>query len=292
MPRISIIMRSMNDDQVIGKTLKMVAHQTITDFELVNIDSGSTDATLDIIREYNPHPMKIRPDQYVPGWVLNRAARAACGEILVFLNSDCTPANEYWLEELIAPLEAGASAVYGRQEARPDAQALVRRDYEVAFPHSGGDTRTAMLGNGSWLSFFSMASSATLRSIWEEFPFDNDIQYSEDILWARTLRKAEHRVAYAPRARVFHSHNYTLSQAYKRFIGEGAADAQIFERDTLRESLPLYVAVPYLSAVAKDTVYCVRGGEYSSILHSVALRAAQKLGRWVGLRQGRRMAMS
>ncbi len=287
MPRISIIMRSMNDEKVIGATLAMVAEQTERNWELVNIDSGSTDGTLDIIRRYNPTPLQIRPEQYVPGWVLNKASRAARGEVLVYLNSDCTPTDELWLERLVASLDRGAAAVYSRQVARPDADVLVRRDYESAYPTHDGDTRRAILGDASWHSFFSMASSATTRDVWLQHPFDDDIRYSEDILWARRLRDAGLRVAYEPGSAVYHSHNYTLAQAFKRFRGEGAADARIFPPNTLRESLPLSVGLPLLSAVARDTAYCIRRGELSGIGHSVPLRVAQKLGRYVGLRAAR-----
>lgn len=288
MPRISIIMRSKNDEKVIGATLAMVAEQTIRDWELVNIDSGSTDQTLDIIRRYNPRPLRIRPEQYVPGWVLNEATRSARGETLVYLNSDCTPTDERWLERLVAPLALDAAAVYSRQVARPEADVLVRRDYEVAYPTDGGDTREAVLGDDSWRSFFSMASSATTREVWQRFPFDDHIRYSEDILWARALREAGLRVMYVPGSAVYHSHNYTLVQAFRRFRGEGAADARIFPHKPLRESLPFYVGLPLLSAVARDTSYCIRHGELAALAHSVPLRVAQKVGRYVGLRSGRK----
>ena len=288
MPRISIIMRSKNDEKVIGATLAMVACQTVRDWEVVNIDSGSTDGTLDLIRRYNPTPIQIRPEQYVPGWVLNKATREAHGDVLVYLNSDCTPTDESWLERLIAPLEEGAAAVYSRQVARPDAEVLVRRDYEVAYPPHHGDTRAAILGDASWLNFFSMASSATTREIWQQFPFDSTIQYSEDILWARTLRTHGLRVAYEPRSAVYHSHNYTVKQAFTRFRGEGKADARIFPRNAVRESLALYVGLPLLSAVARDTAYCIRRGELGAVALSLPLRAAQKLGRYSGLRAGRK----
>jgi rhamnosyltransferase len=289
MSNISIIMRSKDDEWVIGETLEMVARQSRQDFELVNIDSGSTDGTLDIIRRYNPEPLSIRPDQYIPGWVLNMGVRAASNDILVFLNSDCTPVDERWLENLVAPLEGDAATVYSRQVARPDAHPLVRRDYEVAFPRESVTTREAILGDGSWHNFFSMASSATKRSVWEQFPFDDEIQYSEDIFWSRTLRQNGLKVFYEPSSQVYHSHNYTFRQAFKRFRGEGKADARIFEDGGgVRESFPFYVAMPFLSAVVHDAAYCIPRGHFGALMESVPLRASQKLGRYVGLREGRK----
>jgi len=289
MPRISIIMRSKNDALVIKETMAMVAKQREKDFELINIDSGSEDGTLDVIREHNPNPIEIAPSEYVPGRVLNMGARKATGSILVFLNSDATPESEFWLERLIAPLdEPDVGAVYGRQISRPDTRPLFRRDNENAFPSPDAQRARSLLGNASWQNFFSMANSATRRDVWERFPFREEIQYSEDIEWANRLREGGLRVVYVPEAGAYHSHNYTLKQSWKRHFEEGRADAQIFPSGGWRENILFYAVLPYCSAVLKDAIYCLRHLHFVSIGHSIALRFAQRFARYAGMKKGRK----
>ena len=134
MPRISVIMRSYNDARVIGETLEALFAQRLRDFELINVDSGSTDGTVEIIKKFNPNPIQIPASAYKPGWVLNMAIEASRGEVLVFLNSDATPVGPHWIEALVAPLaEPKGAATFGRQVAREDARPAVHRDYERAF---------------------------------------------------------------------------------------------------------------------------------------------------------------
>jgi rhamnosyltransferase len=281
-PRVSIIMRSSNDSDVIRGTLQMVKAQTYTNYELWNFDSTSTDGTLDIIREFNV-PERIRlndPASYNPGRVLNAAVAATCGEILVFLNSDATPEGVDWLERLIAPLQdTDCGAAYGRQTPRPDCRSLFVKDTERAF----GDGRVA----AGWLHFFSMANSAVRRDLLERYPFDTDIQYSEDIDWSYRMRNQGHRIVYVPDAAAMHSHNYTLRQSYRRHFGEGMAEAWIFRNGELNTSFLRYCILPLGREVLRDIGWAVRRVSMDALLYSVPLRAVQKWGRWQGLKIGR-----
>ena len=281
-PRVSIIMRSCNDSDVIRGTLEMVRAQSYTNYELWNFDSTSTDGTLDIIHEFNV-PERIfqnDPASYNPGRVLNAAVSATPGEILVFLNSDATPENEDWLARLIEPLrDAGTGATYGRQTARPNARSLFVKDTERAF------------GNGCiaarWLHFFSMAKSAVRRQLLEQYPFETDIQYSEDIEWSYRLRNLDHRIVYVPGAAAMHSHNYTLRQSYKRHFGEGMAEAWIFRNGELNRSFLRYCMLPMGREVLRDLGWAVQNASMDALMHSVPLRVVQKWGRWQGLKAGR-----
>ena len=94
---------------------------------------------------------------------------------------------------------------------------------------------TRAFGDGkvqaTWKFFFSLASSATWRQNLVDVPFDETIQYSEDVEWTwRNSRREEDpvKVVYCPNARVEHSHNYALRELARRFSGEGAADRVIF----------------------------------------------------------------
>ena len=281
-PRVSIIMRSCNDSDVIRGTLQMVRAQTYTNYELWNFDSTSTDGTLDIIREFNT-PQRIRlndPASYNPGRVLNEAVAATGGDILVFLNSDATPENEDWLQQLIAPLrDTACGASYGRQTPRPDCRSLFVKDTERAF----GDGHVS----AGWLHFFSMANSAVRRELLESHPFDTGIQYSEDIDWSYRMRNLGHGIVYVPNAPAMHSHNYTLGQSYRRHYGEGKAEAWIFRNGELSTSFLRYCLLPLGREVLRDLGWAVRRTSMDALLYSVPLRATQKWGRWQGLKSGR-----
>ncbi len=221
-PRISIIMRSHNDAALIDDTLRMIFSQTVKDFEILNVDSSSTDGTLEIIKRYNPdNIIQNKPEDYNPGRVLNDAISRVSGEWLVFCNSDCTPQSEDWLEKLVAPLACeNVAATFSRQVERPDADAMVRLMYDRTFG--------AKRARGLQSFFFSLASAAIRRSVWEKRPFYTDANYSEDVEWAYRAGNAGHDIVYVPESVAMHSHNYTLKQLHRRHVGEGEADVFIF----------------------------------------------------------------
>lgn len=228
---ISVLVRSRNDEAFIGRTLKAILEQECAiPFEIVCCDDASEDRTEEITGSF-PGVIRLpRPEgEYRPGQRLNYMIRHSRGDIIVFNNADAVPLDRHWLSELTKPLiEGRADAVYGNQLSRPDASYLVRKDNLRAF----GDGREA----AKWRFFFSLASSAALRADLTAHPFDETIRYSEDVEWAH---RRPIRIAYAQNARVEHSHNYTVAELKRRFYGEGAADAVIFEEqpNLIREML-------------------------------------------------------
>lgn len=219
---VSILVRSRNDGAFVAATLKAILAQDCEiPFEVLCCDDASTDETPALVASFPQVRRLPRPEgEYRPGRRLNYMVSQARGDIVVFNNADAIPQSTHWLAELIAPLLADtADAVYGNQVPRKDAKWLVRKDYARAF----GDGKTA----AQWDFFFSLATSAIRRKSLQEEPFDEEIRYSEDVEWAHRRKR---RIAYAPKAVVEHSHNYTLSELKRRFYGEGYADAQIFGR--------------------------------------------------------------
>jgi rhamnosyltransferase len=272
-------MRSYNDIDVIADTLNALQQQTYRNFELWNHDSSSVDGTLSVIRRSNDESRILvnDPAKYNPGRVLNSAARLCNGEVVVFLNSDATPGDQYWLENLVAPLLArDADAVFGRQVARPGCRALFVKDTERAF----GDGRIS----SQWTHFFSMANSAVRKEVLKEFPFSTAVQYSEDIEWSLRLKRAGHSVKYVSSATAVHSHNYSLTESYRRHFGEGRAEAQIFDRDEFDFSLFRYLVLPLCVEVLRDFWFGLRHASIEALLHAIPLRLVQKFGRYQGAR--------
>jgi rhamnosyltransferase len=273
-------MRSHNDLPLIEKTLAMVACQTVS-HTLIAFDNDSSDGTAELLRREADEVHRVPAGTYIPGAVLNRAMEAAdpAAPFVVFLNSDCTPADEYWLERLVGGFtDPDIAAVFGRQLPRPDALPLFAKDTEDTF------------GDGSrqkyWRHCFSMASSAVRRSCWETMPFSTAVQYSEDIDWTWRMRQQGWRTVYVKDSCVYHSHNYTLSQFYRRQRGEGAAEAAIFPWSRWDRSLLRYSLLPFLRQVKSDWSYAVTTRSAKAFFHSPALRMSQLLGRRRGFVTG------
>ena len=290
MPEVSILMRSKNDIAYIRQTLEMVSQQTYKDFELLNVDSASTDGTFDIIKQFNPLARQIPAATYNPGRVLNEMAEQSSGSILVFLNSDATPTGKHWLESLIEPLleQNRLAGTFGRQIAREDAHLWVQRDYLVTFGERSAPAKIASytLGNDSWFQLFSLANAAIRRVIFEQRPLSTKVQYSEDIEWAHWTRKAGYTIQYVPSAVVRHSHNYTYQQTWKRFFEEGRADAHIFGVPEQGQGMLRYALLPYISSLLRDLLFSIGQRRPLAVLASFKIRWAQKFGRFAGLHAG------
>ena len=278
-PKISVLVRSYNDAAFIGRTLKGVFSQSLAPFEVIVCDDASSDGTRDIAAGFPVRFVERPAGEYKPGRTLNALVREAKGEIVVFNNSDAVPCDRSWLAELVKPLvaEPGKPAfAFANQLPRPDAQALVRKDSLRAF----GDGKV----QATWRFFFSLASSATWRRLLVETPFDEDIQYSEDVEWTwRNSRREKNpvRIVYCPDAHVEHSHNYTLGELARRFRGEGAADRAIFgdQPSLVRE----------LSSAARETLrdwayLAPHPRDWAEIPAAPVRRLVQRLAHWRGSR--------
>ena len=206
MPKVSIIMRCKNSDWVIGQALASLYSQDFKDFELIIVDSGSTDKTLDIIKEFPHKLIEIQPQQYYPGSVLNMACEEAEGEIIVFQNSDTVPLCKDTLQRLVEVFQdSEVKAAFARQIPRPEADLWVRRDYEKAFP----DSESAP----DWLPF-SLPLAAMRKESWEEQKFYTDSWASEDTEWGKKARDRGWEIKYVKDAIVMHSHNYIVCVIY------------------------------------------------------------------------------
>ena len=275
-PRVSVIVRAHNDEALIGRTLAGIFSQLPPPFEVIVCDDNSTDRTREVAAKYPVRFGERLDGPYKPGRTLNALVREAKGDIVVFNNSDAIPLDEHWLAELVKPLLAGSPRVFAfaNQLPRSDAQALVRKDSERAF----GDGKV----QATWKFFFSLASSATWRQNLLEVPFDEGIQYSEDVEWAwRNSRREKDpvKIVYCPESHVEHSHNYTLRELARRFRGEGAADRVIFgDRPSLVREL-----VGAARETLRDWAYLLpRPRDWREIPSAPVRRLVQRIAHWKG----------
>lgn len=279
-PRVSIILRSYNEAWALRDTLPALQAQNYRNWELIVIDSGSTDGSVELIRKANPaHFVQIQPHEYVPGRVLNRGVQLASSNLCIFLNADATPQSANWLRPLVDALgDPRVAAVFGRQIPRPDCRAVFAHDYDRCFGNRG---ETA-----SWGHFFSMVSSGIRKDIWTRRGFLEAMQYSEDDEYTRWCRSEGYRIVYCPDSVVMHSHNYTPAQTYKRSFGEAWAIAAMGVGAPESFTARGRVVLGWLNDARRDLQYCVRTGRLGEWPHALRIRWEQRQARRDGFQAG------
>ena len=217
----------------------------------------------------------------MPGRVLNQGMANSQGEVVVFLNADCTPTHPDWLARLIEPFnDEQVAASFGRQDPRPDCPTLLAKDTFMTYGDGEQQAR--------WRHCFSMAASAIRRRVWQEMPFDEGLGYSEDIDWTWRARQKGFQIRYAPQARALHSNNYGLSGHWRRQYGEGKAEAVIFDWPGWQASLLRYSLLPLGRQVLSDLRWCAKRGQWQGAIYSPLWRLVQMAARRRGFCAGRR----
>ena len=124
---VSIIIPTLNGSEFLPTLFNKIKEQkTSHDIELSIIDSGSNDDTIQIIKNFS-NDLKIiltqiPKSQFNHGLTRNKAIAQSNGEYIVLLTQDTIPLNEFWLENLIVPLESDTqvAGVFGRHLPRED----------------------------------------------------------------------------------------------------------------------------------------------------------------------------
>jgi rhamnosyltransferase len=279
---VSVVMRSFNEAWAIGDTIKQLFNQDFDgEIELIVIDSGSSDGSIEIINQSGrARLIQIPLGTYVPGVVLNQGAREASHDWIVYLNADATPVGKDWLANLLKPCVNNPKfgAAFSRQIPRPDCQAVFAHDYDRCF----GPERESK----DWEHFFSMVSSVTHRSVLEKVPIREDLQYAEDDEWTRRLVKEGYEIPYAIGSVAMHSHNYTLRQSYKRSFGDAKAMAATSTVLPSHVNYHYFVGLGLFKDAIRDAKWCLKNGRIAGFPHAVAVRLAQRLGRHDGHHAG------
>ena len=116
--KVSIIVRTKNEERWIGQCLSGIVNQNYKNIEIILVDNESTDKTLEIALKFDIKYIIYKSDNdFKPGKAINLGVRASSGEYIVILSGHCIPTNETWLENLVLNLEKNnVGGVYGRQD--------------------------------------------------------------------------------------------------------------------------------------------------------------------------------
>lgn len=223
---VSVIIPTHNAAAYLEAQLDALLAQTVA-AEIIVVDSGSEDETVAIAGRYGERVkvMEIPAASFDHGGTRHAALAQSKGEFVCFLTQDALPVGGTFLEELLLPFrEADVAAVYGRQVAYPTAPAYERLTRAFNYPDLPRTWREADIPRyGVKAFFFSNCAAAYRRSAYEAAGgFDRPIATNEDMMMAAKLLHAGYALSYAPRAAVYHSHEMTLGEEYRRYVKIGA----------------------------------------------------------------------
>jgi GT2 family glycosyltransferase len=301
---VSIVVPTKNGERQLRELLPRVLDQDVDDdIEIVAVDSGSSDGTIKVLREFRATTVEIDPADFDHGLTRNLAASYARGDRLVYLSQSSLPKDERWLRNLLAPLDSDLrlDGVCSRVIPRHDADVLTRKD-GISDLSASADRRVLEINDRgrygtlnaqelrAFLNFHTV-SAALRASTLARIPFRSMRAIGEDLLWAKQVLEAGGRLQHEPTSVVLHSHNYSYVELLGRNVDDGVAALEIVGRRFPREDVePLL-----LKLVGDDWHYLEETGLVGEELDhwrqaSVLRRAAQAVGQWIGANSDRETA--
>lgn len=232
----TVVVLTFNGERYLAELLDAVLSQQIdAPFEVLVIDSGSTDSTLDIVRARPRVRLHEIPNvEFGHGRTRNLGIQMSRGEYTVFLTHDATPSSRRWLMSLLQPMRADSrvAAVLGPQKPRPTCFPLLKYEMSAVFGSQGSSLAltiySADLVKGDdegmrHAGFFSDVNGAVRTDVVRHAVPYRDVAYAEDQLLGRDLLLAGYWKAFAPRGEVIHSNDLTLREYRKRLFDEAVA---------------------------------------------------------------------
>ena len=217
MPETSVIVRTFNEAAFLSDLLAGIRAQRYQDFEIVVVDSGSFDGTVEIAKQSGVRLVEIASRDFTFGYSLNRGIAVSQGRFVALVSAHATPVDELWLGALIEPLrDANVAMTYGRQRGEARSKFSEREDFRRTF----GRRRRVIVPPDF---FANNANSAVRRDLWDQQPFDEALPGLEDAGWARHWMDRGYQVVYEPTAAIYHIHTETWPQVEHRYFREAIA---------------------------------------------------------------------
>ena len=298
LPDVSVLMPVKDAGAELRKLIPSVLSQAYDGrVEVVAVDSGSVDDTVDVLLEHRATVLEIEPAAFNHGRTRNLAAKHARGEVLVFLNKASLPADGEWLARLVAPLwdDARVAGVTSRVAPLPTADVLVQRD--VLRSPSGSRERIVRdlesvdafrrlpEPERRLLVNFHTVGCAIRPSALRAHPFREAVTIGEDMAWAQDVLEAGWRIVHEPTSVVLHSHAYGPLEILRLNVDDGIANRAIVGR-TMDEG----EVAPLIQALVRDDWrYLAEECRLSEAelerwrLTAAVRRTAQVVGHWIGV---------
>ena len=272
--KCSIIIRAFNEDKHIGKLIKGIKNQqTSAEIEIILVDSGSNDKTVEIAEKYGVIIVTIKPEEFSFGYALNIGCEKATGEYLLFASAHVYPIYTNWIEKMLTPFkDENVALVYGRQTGYEKSKYSEKRLLAKWFPE--------VSNYNQHYPFCNNANTVVRKSLWESNKYDETLTGLEDLAWAENILKDGYHIAYESEAAIVHVHEETPKKVYNRYYREAIAFKRI--RPYARFN---FFSFLYLSStnIISDYYYSIKDLVFfRNIIDIPVFRIVQFYGTWKG----------
>ena len=179
----------------------------------------SNDNSIEILKKNKCQYQTIKPNEFSHSLVREKAAFESKADIIVFITQDIEIRDDDWLENLIKPIILNeAVACYSRQLTKYNN--IEKYTRESNYPDKSIiKTKNDIDKYGLKTFFFSDAASAIKREVFVKLDgYDHkNLPINEDMYFAYKLIMNNYKIKYCADSVVYHSHNFTLKEIYKRY---------------------------------------------------------------------------
>jgi glycosyltransferase involved in cell wall biosynthesis len=224
MPDCSIVVRAFNEEKHLGKLLSGIKCQNIHPSQVILVDSGSTDETVDIARKEGAKVVTIHPEDFSFGRSLNLGISQVTSEFIVICSAHVFPVYPDWLEKILAPFtDPRIALTYGKQRGAESSHFSEQQLFLHWYPELTDLHQSH--------PFCNNANAAIRRSLWDVHPYHENLPALEDLEWAKWAHDQGLGIAYVKDAEVIHVHNETWNGVLNRYRREGMAFKHIYPNE-------------------------------------------------------------
>ena len=217
---ISVIIPTLNAEHEIEALLIALERQSIRPNEILVVDSASEDKTIELVQKHKiVRLLEIDRQDFNHGTTRDMALNESSGDFVCFLTQDAVPVSDDYLKRLVAPMveDSNIALVSGRQLPKANARRFEQLVRDFNYPDTPSVRSKGDLEKYGIKTFFaSDTCSAYRRTAYLECGGFDHVNTNEDMLMAAKFIASGMKVAYEPRAEVYHSHNLTPSQQFAR----------------------------------------------------------------------------
>ncbi|EKE00578.1 MAG: Glycosyl transferase, family 2 [uncultured bacterium] len=279
--RTALIIPTYNAAGTLSLLLNTIQRQTIKPDHILVIDSSSSDTTTEILKAHNIPYTTIKKSDFNHGTTRKYATSLTDADVYMFLTQDVSFANEHAIESILkAFTDEKVGCAYGRQLPNKDAAVLVAHQRLFNYPATSSiktykDRKHLGINVCMNSDNFAAYRKTALLDIGG---LPENVIVSEDMYAAAKMLMHGWKIAYKSDALIYHSHNYTTAQEFKRYFDIGVFHAM---NPWILETFNSHIGdgFKYLQSAIK---YCINNRAYFTLPKVIINGLMMYLGFFIG----------